>query len=125
MKLPPKPSLVSTIAALPYVLKVLALAVTYHLAVRVGLSMAYVQSNTSPVWPPSGIALAALLLFGYRLWPGVSLGVLIGSLLTGADPRLAVGMTIGNTLEALAGAWLLRRFIKFHNSMNTVRDVIG
>src|SRR5512142_1011077 len=108
-----------------YALKVLGLGVIYHLAVRIGLSMAYVQSNTSPVWPPTGIALAALLLFGYQYWPGVSLGVLLGSLLTGADPILALGMTVGNTLEALAGAYLLKRFVRFQNSLSTLRDVVG
>lgn len=87
--------------------------------------MAYVQFNTSPVWPPTGIALAALLIFGYGVWPGVSLGVLLGSLLTGADPAVAVGITLGNTLEALAGAYLLKRFIGFHNRMDRIRDVVG
>jgi len=77
-KLPRARSLVACL------LQILSLAVVYHLAVRVGLRMAYVQVNTSPVWPPTGIALAALLIFGYRLWPGISLGVLLGSLLTGA-----------------------------------------
>ena len=61
------------------VLRILALAAVYHLAARLGLKLAYVQLNTSPVWPPTGIALAALLAFGLRLWPGVSLGVFLGS----------------------------------------------
>jgi len=46
---------------------VLALAVVYYLAARLGLLLAFAESNVSPVWPPSGIALAALLLFGYRV----------------------------------------------------------
>jgi signal transduction histidine kinase len=108
-----------------YLLKILALAVIYHLAARVGLKMAYVQFNTSPVWPPTGIALAALLIFGYGVWPGISLGVLLGSLLTGALPGVAVGLTVGNTLEALAGAFLLRRFIDFHTNMDRIGDVVG
>ena len=66
-----------------YLAEILVLAVVYHLAARVGLKMAYVQANTSPVWPPTGIGLAALLIFGYRLWPGISLGVLVGSLRPG------------------------------------------
>lgn len=117
-------SQVSKSAAI-YLLKILALAVIYHLAARVGLKMAYVQFNTSPVWPPTGIALAALLVFGYNVWPGISLGVLLGSLLTGADPAVAVGLSIGNTLEALAGAYLLKRFIGFHNAMDRIRDAVG
>jgi signal transduction histidine kinase len=106
-------------------LKIIALAIVYHLAVRLGLQLAYVQINTSPVWPPTGIAIAALLLFGNALWPGISLGVLLGSLLTGAPTGLAVGMAIGNTLEALAAAHLLRRFFGFHNAIDRIQDVVG
>lgn len=108
-----------------YLAKILALAIIYHLAARVGLKMAYVQFNTSPVWPPTGIALAVLLVFGFNVWPGISLGVLLGSLLTGADPTIAVGITIANTLEALTGAYLLKRVVKFLNSMDRIRDVVG
>jgi signal transduction histidine kinase len=107
-----------------YLIKLLILAVFYHLAVRLGLKMAYVQPNTSPVWPPTGIAIAALLLFGHNLWPGVSLGVLLGSLLTGAPFNLALGMTLGNTLEALAIAICLGHFIDFHQDICRVQDVI-
>ncbi len=112
-------------ATAAYLLKILALAVIYHLAARVGLAMAYVQINVSPVWPPTGIALAALLIFGYSLWPGISLGVLLGSLFTGADLSVAAGMALGNTLEALAGAYLLKRFVHFHNDLDRVQDVAG
>src|SRR3990172_584850 len=106
-----------------YLLKILGLAIIYHLAARLGLKMAYVQINTSPVWPPTGIALAALLIFGYNVWPAISLGVLLGSLFTGADIGVAMGITLGNTLEALAGAYLLKRFVNFHNVMDRVQDV--
>ena len=108
-----------------YIFKILLLAVIYHLAARLGLKMAYVQFNTSPVWPPTGIALAALLLFGLDLWPGVTLAVLLGSLFTGADPKVALGITLGNTLEALAGAYLLKNLVHFHNSLDRIRDVVG
>jgi signal transduction histidine kinase len=105
--------------------KILVLAVIYHLAARVGLKMAYVQANTSPVWPPTGIGLAALLIFGYRLWPGISLGVLIGSLLTGAPFSLALGITIGNTLEALVAVYFLKKFVGLHNEIDRIQDVVG
>lgn len=110
---------------LKYIAKLLILAIIYHLAARLGLKMAYVQPNTSPVWPPTGIAIAALLLFGYDLWPGISLGVLLGSLLTGAPFNLALGMTLGNTLEALAIAYCLQRFVDFRPDINRVQDVIS
>ena len=108
-----------------YCLKVLALAVIYHLAARLGLKMASVQANTSPVWPPTGIALAALLIFGYRLWPGISLGVLLGSLLTGAPLNLALGMALGNTLEALVAVYFLKRILGFHHEIDRIQDVVG
>jgi signal transduction histidine kinase len=110
---------------LRYLFSIVLLAVVYHLAVRVGLLVAYVQPNTSPVWPPTGIALAALLLFGYRLWPGISLGVFVGSLLTHAPAPLAAGLAVANTLEALVGAYCLRRFVGFHNTIDRVQDTTG
>lgn len=108
-----------------YFLKLVALAIIYRLGVIVGLSMAYVQSNTSPVWPPTGIAIAALLLFGWQLWPGITIAVLVGSILTGAPLTLAVGMAVGNTLEALGMVFVLRRFGQFHLSLDRIRDVIS
>jgi len=101
------------------------LAVIYHLAARLGLQMAYVQANTSPVWPPTGIGLAALLLFGARLWPGISLGVLFGSLLTGAPFNLALGLAIGNTIEALLAVFILKRVFNLHNELDRIQDVIA
>ena len=112
-------------AALIYLLKILFLAVVIHLAARLGLKMAYVQVNTSPVWPPAGIALAALLLFGPEMWPGITLGVLLGSLLTQAPLNLAAGMALGNTLEAVAAFYCLDKIVGFHREIDRIRDVIG
>lgn len=108
-----------------YLLKILALALIYRLAAVLGLSLAFAQPNSSPVWPPTGIAIAALLLFGVNLWPGITLGVLIGSLLTGAPPLLAFGMALGNTLEAVAAALLLKHVVHFRNELDRLRDVVG
>ncbi len=120
-----EPILTKLRASAIYLLKIAILAVAYHLAARLGLKMAFLQMNTSPVWPPAGIALAALLILGYDLWPGISLGVLLGSLLTGAPLRIALGMALGNTLEALAGAYCLQHFVGFHNPMDRIHDVVG
>lgn len=105
--------------------KILAFALIYHLAARLGLRMAYVQANTSPVWPPTGISIAALLLFGTSFWPGITLGVLGGSILTGAPLPLAAGMAIGNTLEALLAAYFFKKVFHLHNSFDRLNDVIG
>jgi integral membrane sensor domain MASE1 len=68
----PKIPLAKIKAIAIYLLKIIVLAVVYHLAARLGLKMPYVQVNPSPVWLPTGIALAALLTFGYKFWPGIS-----------------------------------------------------
>ena len=121
----PEPIFSKIKTAAMYLLKIAILAVAYHLAARLGLEMAFLQMNTSPVWPPTGIALAALLIFGYKLWPGIFLGVLFGFLIDGGQLNIALGIAFGNTLEALAVVYSLKRFIGFHNPIDRIRDVVG
>ncbi|MHB8135705.1 MAG: MASE1 domain-containing protein [Anaerolineaceae bacterium] len=104
---------------------VLLLGIIYHLAARLGLLMANVQPNTSPVWPPTGIAIAALLLFGIRYWPGITLGVIFGYMFNNNALNVSIGLAIGNTLEAVVAVYLLRRFMDFHNTLGRIQDVIG
>lgn len=108
-----------------YCLGVILLGIIYHLAARLGLMMANVQPNTSPVWPPTGIAIAALLLFGIRYWPGVTLGVIFGYFFNNNSLNVTVGLAIGNTLEAVVAAYLLNRVVRLHNSLDRIQDVIG
>ncbi len=99
------------------------LAVAYFLAARLGLALAFAQAQVSPIWPPTGLALAALIRFGPGWWPGIFLGAFTANFLA-AEPLLtAVGVAAGNTLEALAGAWLLRRGGKFRDDFGRIRDV--
>jgi signal transduction histidine kinase/DNA-binding response OmpR family regulator/integral membrane sensor domain MASE1 len=95
------------------------LALCYYLAARAGLLLAFNQSNATPVWPPSGIAFGALLLLGYRIWPGVLLGAFLANVATfsanglpvdGQVLAVSLAIAVGNTLEALTGAALMRRF---------------
>ena len=99
-----------------------ALAGIYFLAGRLGLSLASVNPSASAVWPPSGIALAALLVFGYRVWPGVALGAFLVNLTTSGSVPASIGITAGNTLEALLGAWLVNRFASGRHAFDRVRD---
>jgi signal transduction histidine kinase len=108
-----------------YIGGVILLGIIYHLAARLGLLMANVQPNTSPVWPPTGIAIAALLLFGKKYWPGITLGVFFGYLFNNNALNISIGLAIGNTLEAIAAEFLLRKFMDFHNSLDRIQDVIG
>jgi signal transduction histidine kinase/integral membrane sensor domain MASE1/CheY-like chemotaxis protein len=90
--------------------KMLALALVYFIAGKFGLSLAVVHPSASAVWPPSGIAFAALLLWGYRLWPGVFLGAFLVNIPTLGAPLTTLCVATGNTLEALLGTWLIHRF---------------
>lgn len=87
------------------------LAGVYFGAAKLGLSLAYLHKSASPVWPPTGIALAAILLLGYRVWPGVWLGAFLANATTTVPLATAFGISVGNTLEALAGGYLLYRFV--------------
>lgn len=96
---------------LPYLGQVALLGAVYFVAARASLMLAIPPGYATSVWPPSGIALAALLLFGNRVWPGLWLGAALANLAVAASPFAALVIGSGNTLEALAGAMLVRRHI--------------
>jgi len=88
-----------------------ALAGVYYLTALLGLSLAFEQANTSPVWPPTGIAIAALLHFGLRVWPGIFLGALIANLVSGTSVEVSIAIAVGNTLEGIVAYFLIHRFV--------------
>ena len=110
-------------AAARRAIPILATAAVYFAAAKLGLSLAFVAEQVTVVWPPSGLALAALLAFGRGLWPGVTLGALLANATTDAPLAIAASIAVGNTLEAVAGAWLLERF-GFRATLDRLRDVI-
>jgi TolB-like protein/integral membrane sensor domain MASE1/class 3 adenylate cyclase/Flp pilus assembly protein TadD len=86
------------------------LAIIYFVAGKLGLMLASLHASASPVWPPAGIALAALLLLGYRAWPAIFIGAFLVNVTTAGNVATSFAIATGNTLEALAGAWLVNRF---------------
>jgi len=99
-------------------------AVAYFAAARAGLALATVADQVTIVWPSAGIALGALVLFGYRAWPAVTVGAFLANA-AHAPAATAGAIAIGNTLEALAGAWMLRRLAGFDAALERVKDVLG
>jgi signal transduction histidine kinase len=85
-------------------------AIIYLVAGKIGLHLASLHASASPVWPPAGIALAAILLLGYRAWPAIFVGAFLVNLTTAGDIPTSLAIATGNTLEAVAGAWLVNRF---------------
>jgi PAS domain S-box-containing protein len=92
-----------------YAFVAVAIAIIYFAAAEFGLSLASVHTSVSPVWPPTGIAIAALLVFGRKFWPAILLGAFGANLLTLVSVPTAAGIAVGNTLEALTAWYLLRR----------------
>jgi len=108
-----------------YLLQIAAVAAAYFAAARLGLLAAVAQPVVSSAWPPSGVALAALLLLGLRLWPGIALGAFLLNWTEGVSAGGAAGIAVGNTLEAIVAAWLLVRVTDFRPSLQRVRDVLA
>jgi PAS domain S-box-containing protein len=107
---------------------IIGLAAIYFCAGKLGLSLAYVHASASAVWPPTGIAFAALLLWGYRLWPGIFLGAFLVNITTPGSVATTLAVAAGNTLEALLGAWAIHRFANgekvFERARNIFRFVV-
>jgi PAS domain S-box-containing protein len=97
----------------------------YFVTARLGLHLMPVSGIAALVWPPSGIALAALYILGNRFWPAVALGELLVISFFGLPLMAACGMAIGNTLEAIVGVHLLRKVVRFRVDLGTIRSVIG
>src|SRR5216110_2852781 len=95
-------------SGLPIIIGLLTLV--YFIAGKFGLMLASLHASASPVWPPAGIALAALLLLGYRAWPAIFVGAFLVNVTTAGNVATSLAVASGNTLEAVCGAWLVNRF---------------
>lgn len=96
-------------AKLDYLFRMIALAGVYFITAKLGLTLAFVQANATAVWPPTGIALASLLIWGWRIWPGVFLGAFLANFFTAGTVLTSLGIASGNSLEALVGYYLVTR----------------
>src|SRR5215204_1313049 len=106
----------------PAVLSVI-IAIVYFAAAELGLSLASLHSNVTPVWPPAGIAIASLLIFGRQLWPGIFVGAFAANLLTDVPLTATFGIAIGNTLLALVAYWLLG-VVRWRKTLDSVGEVM-
>src|SRR5262245_14315791 len=112
-------------SALRRSLEMAAIAGFYVVAAKLGFTLAFVAEQVTVVWAPTGIALAALLLLGYRVWPAIYLGALLANLTAHEHVATAAAIALGNTLEAVIAALVLRSFVHFDNSLARVKDVVG
>ncbi|MBA3254244.1 MAG: MASE1 domain-containing protein [Burkholderiaceae bacterium] len=102
-----------------------ALVVLYFLAGKLGLQFAFLNSSATAVWPPTGIALAAVLLLGYRVAPAVLIGAFLVNITTTGSLLSSLGIASGNTLEAVVGAFLVNRYAGGIAAFNRARDILS
>jgi len=106
--------------------RVVLLIALYFLGGLLGKEASFLSGSVALVWPPSGIALAAILLFGYRFWPGVAAGAVLFSCMNGMPLGFfTLGTALGNTMGAIVCTFLLQRFIRFDSAMERTSDVVG
>jgi diguanylate cyclase (GGDEF)-like protein/PAS domain S-box-containing protein len=99
------------------------LAIVYFIAAKLGLKLAFLHVSATPVWPPTGIALAAFLVLGLRVWPGILAGAFLANLTTAGSALTSLGIATGNTLEGVLGAWLVRRLARGRRAFERPQDV--
>ena len=110
--------------AVRYAGAVALVAFLYYGAGRVGLELAYLDGAVAAAWPPAGLGLAVLFLYGVRLWPGIALGdLLLGDFST--PPGTVLAQTFGNTVALVVAALLLRRLTRGRGSLERVSDVLA
>ncbi|WP_013323124.1 diguanylate cyclase domain-containing protein [Gloeothece verrucosa] len=105
-------------------MRIIALAILYAVTAKLGQIFSLVGGSVTLIWLPAGIALAAILIFGYRLWPGIFLGVLIANFNLPIPLLSVLGMATGSSLGAIVGAYLTKKG-NFHNNLDRIEDVFS
>ncbi len=105
-------------------LAVASVACVYVVAGKLGLLLAFVHASATAVWLPTGIALAAFLILGYRVWPGIFLGAFVVNILTEGSVATSIGIAAGNTLEGVAGAYVVNRFACGRRAFDRAQNVL-
>jgi len=104
--------------------KLVVVAAAYVVTAILGLQYATIHESVTPIWPPAGIAIAAFLLLGNRAWPSVFIGAFLVTLWTDLSVPAAGAIAVGNTLEGIAGAVLMRRFVDSKVYFGSTREVL-
>lgn len=103
--------------------RVAVLAAVYFCAAKLGLRFAFVHPSATAVWAPTGITLAAFLVFGFRVWPGIFLGAFLANLTTAGTVLTSIGIATGNTLEGVMGCYLVGRFARGPRVFERAQDI--
>ncbi|MEU0370168.1 MASE1 domain-containing protein [Streptomyces sp. NPDC006283] len=105
-------------------LRILVFAAVYYGAARIGLLQQLVRGQVTPLWPPTGVALAGLLVLGLRIWPGIALGAFLVNVSLGPSVVSVLAIAAGNTVAPVC-AYLMLRGVGFRTELNRLRDVLS
>ncbi len=108
-----------------YLIYILLIAGTYFLSAKLGLQFAFLKGNVTLIWPPSGIALAAILLMGPGAIPGIMLGAFSATYSTGAPFLFSLATAIGNPLAAIIPFFLIKKFSSFRPQLDDLTSVFS
>ncbi|PYT45094.1 MAG: hypothetical protein DMG45_02605 [Acidobacteria bacterium] len=109
-----------------YLVQIAIVCLAYVVAGKLGQATTNIRSsNLGPVWPAYGIALAAILKYGYRVWPGLMAGTFLVAFFSPVPHITALGQAAGATLAAITGAFLLHHFVDFRPSLSRLSDALG
>jgi two-component sensor histidine kinase/integral membrane sensor domain MASE1 len=107
-----------------YLIQIFVITIIYFVSGRLGLALAFINPSVSSVWPPTGIAIAALFILGDRVWPAIFLGAFLVNLTTTGTFFTSLGIGCGNTIEAVLGVYFINRFIPDRNIFFRPLDVV-
>jgi signal transduction histidine kinase/integral membrane sensor domain MASE1/CheY-like chemotaxis protein len=108
---------------LNYIGGLIGIGLTYFVLAKSGLALALIHPNASAIWPPTGFALAAIVLWGYRAWPAIFLAAMIANAAAAGSIGTAIAIATGNTLEALVGAALINLWCNGRDTFSTANTV--
>src|SRR5436190_17944670 len=93
-----------------YALELVVIGAVYFILAKVGLTLASIHPSATPIWPATGLALAAVLLRGYRVAPAILIAAFAANVTTAGTLATSAVIGVGNMLEGLVGAWLINRW---------------
>src|SRR5215467_7588000 len=108
---------------LNYIAGLIGIGLTYFVLAKSGLALALIHPSASSIWPPTGFALAAMVLWGYRIWPAIFLAAMIANATAAGSIGTAISIATGNTLEALVGALLINVWCNGRDTFSTSNAV--
>lgn len=113
----------SSCRSIGYAGDLVAIGAIYFALAKGGLALASIHPSATPIWPPTGVALAAVLLRGYRIWPAIFTAAMVANATTAGSVATSVGIATGNSLEAVVGAYLINRWSGGCNTFSTPNSV--